>query len=62
MKRAKRHVLAVGWIGEWNLPPYPGGTCRVNGLSFHRRGVDIVGAKRRKGMRAVRVRVVLEEL
>lgn len=62
----RRHVLAVGYVGEWNLG---GGAYRVltpesillTGSIFHR-AKSILGAKRRKGYRARRVRVVLEEL
>ena len=72
MKRVRRrHVIAEGWIGEWNLPPRSprwwaevcadGHTDLLVSRLF-RSAADILGAKRRIGQRARRVRVVVEEL
>lgn len=64
----RRHVILQGFVGEWNLrarafrytSPNPN-TRSLCGTVF-RRAKDILGAKRIKGQRAVRVRIVLEEL
>ena len=60
-KKQKRYVLATGWIGEWNLGrrfDYLGKN--IVCVSYFERAKDIIGAKRRQGLRAIRVRVVME--
>lgn len=66
MKR--RHVLAEGYVGEWNLAD-GASAYRIRKLestiltgSIFPRPMSIAGARRRKGLRARRVRVILEEL
>lgn len=63
----RRHVLVVGYMGEWNLKraeiyrtPITGA---IHGyFTLFKRAKDILGAKRKPGLRARRVRIVLEEL
>lgn len=69
--RRHRHVLAEGYVGEWNVAHLRDGVRTVTVQDGERAYVEvtvfakaksILGAKRRKGYRARRVRVVLEQL
>jgi len=64
----RRLEIATGYVGEWNLRKAPGSFRMTDehgralvGYVF-KRAKFILGAKRRKGLRAIRVRVVLEVL
>jgi len=66
---ARRRIdVATGYVGEWNINKSPGAFRMTDehgralvGYVF-KRAKFILGAKRKKGLRAIRVRVVLEIL